>query len=91
MEPLAPTMELLFAQLGESYGAADIVRFIAQHSPMAGQLALHEAPFWTPAQAAFLRDAIAQDADWAPVVDALNAGLHDTTLTPSTLLALNQK
>ena len=38
--------------------------------------ALSEAAFWTPAQAAFLREEILNDADWAEVIDQLNAELH---------------
>ena len=29
------------------------------------------APFWTPAQAAFLSQSMAQDSDWTTVVDGL--------------------
>ena len=78
MDLFAPNMQSLFAQLGEPSDEASIARFIAQHGPLRGHTRLHEAPFWTPAQALFLRDALLQDANWAPVVDALNAGLHET-------------
>ena len=37
---------------------------------------LPDASFWSPAQAAFLRDALAADSDWAEVVDALSAALR---------------
>jgi hypothetical protein len=43
---------------------------------LANEVPLHEAPFWTPSQAEFLRDAVCEDSDWAEVVDELNAGLH---------------
>jgi hypothetical protein len=29
------------------------------------------APFWTPAQAAFLQQAVAQDSEWTTAVDEL--------------------
>lgn len=77
MELIAPDMTSLFAQLGEPNDAASIARFMDLHGHMRGHTNLHEAAFWSPSQAAFLRDAIAQDANWAPVVDALNAGLHE--------------
>jgi hypothetical protein len=76
MEPLAPDMPSLFAQLGEPNDATSIARFMEQHGHLRGNTKLHEAPFWSPSQAAFLRDAIVQDANWAPVVDELNAVLH---------------
>lgn len=66
----------LFAQLGMASDAATIARFIETHGPLAGGVQLHEATFWTPAQAGFLREAILDDAEWAEIVDALNAELH---------------
>ncbi|RFO97124.1 DUF2789 domain-containing protein [Rhodoferax lacus] len=77
MELIAPDMTSLFAQLGEPNDAASIARFMELNGHMRGHTKLHEAAFWSPSQAAFLRDAIALDANWAPVVDALNAGLHE--------------
>jgi hypothetical protein len=77
MELLEPTMQSLFAQLGEPDDEAAISRFVERHGHLRGHTKLHEAAFWSPSQAAFLRDAIVQDANWAPVVDALNARLHE--------------
>lgn len=77
MDLVIPTMQSLFAQLGEDSDEDAIARFIEEHGHMLGHTKLHEASFWSQAQAAFLRDAIVQDADWAPVVDTLNARLHD--------------
>ena len=37
---------------------------------------LAEAPFWSDAQARFLRQEILEDADWAQVIDELNLMLH---------------
>ncbi len=67
----------LFEQLGLPSDAAAIQAFIARHRPLPHDIPLHEAPFWTPAQAAFLKEAIESDSDWAEVVDALNAALRD--------------
>jgi hypothetical protein len=66
----------LFAQLGLPCDEAGIRRFIAQHSPLAADVKLADAAFWTPAQAVFLREACVQDADWAGPVDQLNEALH---------------
>lgn len=68
----------LFAQLGLPNDAASIGQFIAAHAPLPGGMRLPEAPFWTATQAAFLRESCAQDADWAELVDQLNAALHRT-------------
>jgi hypothetical protein len=67
----------LFQQLGLPADEPSIRAFIGTHRPLAGGVPLHEAPFWTPAQAALLREQIVQDADWAPVIDQLNVALRD--------------
>jgi hypothetical protein len=68
-------MSNLFAQLGEANDEKSIARFIASHK-LKDELHLHEAKFWTTAQAKFLREAICDDSDWAIVVDELNTQLH---------------
>ena len=60
----------LFLQLGLSGESHDIDRFVAAHRLAEGMSMLH-APFWTPAQAAFLSQSMAQDSDWTTVVDGL--------------------
>ena len=76
MELLAPTMQSLFAQLGEANDATAIAHFIERNGMLWGGTPLYEASCWSSSQAAFLHDAIALDANWAPVVDELNALLH---------------
>ena len=66
----------LFAQLGLPCGDAEIREFLAAHTPLNAEVSLPEAPFWTPAQQAFLRESVAQDADWAVLVDQLSAALR---------------
>lgn len=76
MELPLHTMSNLFAQLGLPSDEASIDRFIATHAPLPERVPLAGAPFWTPAQAAFLREEILEDADWAEIVDQLNVCLH---------------
>ena len=76
MERPVHTLSNLFAQLGRPSDEAAIQQFIAAHRPLPGAMRLHEAACWTPAQAAFLCEAILDDSDWAEVVDDLNAKLH---------------
>jgi hypothetical protein len=76
MEAPVHSMSQLFAQLGLPSDAASIRRFIDTHRPLPDELKLPDAPFWTPAQACFLREGLRADADWSPVIDALNAALH---------------
>lgn len=66
----------LFAQLGLPSDAAGIRQFLQSHTPLAADIALPAAPFWTTAQAAFLREEILKDADWAEVIDRLNTSLR---------------
>jgi hypothetical protein len=66
----------LFLQLGLSAGEADIQQFLASHSPLATDVLLPNAPFWTATQAAFLREEALKDADWAAVIDQLNLALR---------------
>lgn len=66
----------LFAQLGLASDPEAISDFIRAHSPLSEHRRLADAPFWTPAQTAFLREKIAEDADWAELVDQLDAALR---------------
>lgn len=76
MESSTHSLNNLFAQLGLPSDQADIENFIKTHNPLATNVLLSDAPFWTPAQASFLREEILNDADWAEVIDQLNAKLH---------------
>ncbi|TVM05687.1 DUF2789 domain-containing protein [Vreelandella aquamarina] len=66
----------LFEQLGLANDAASIERFIERHSPLADEMPLADAPCWNEGQAEFLREAVDEDADWAEVVDHLDASMH---------------
>ena len=73
--PNHPFQEL-FAQLGLPGDEPHIRQFLAAHKPLAGSIKLADAPFWTPAQAAFLYEALQDDSDWAEVADQLNTALR---------------
>ncbi|WP_367850122.1 DUF2789 domain-containing protein [Rhodoferax sp. WC2427] len=66
----------LFAQLGLPSDAPDIAHFLAMNAPLPGNVALPDAPFWSPAQASFLREALLQDSDWAELADQLSQALR---------------
>lgn len=76
MEQSIHAFHNLFEQLGLPADDASIRRFIETHSPLPEGVYLADAPFWTTAQAAFLRDEILEDADWAEVVDRLSLALR---------------
>ena len=61
----------LFQQLGLPAEPRDIERFLAAHRPLPAGTRLAEAKFWTPAQAALLREGLCDDADWSAAIDLL--------------------
>lgn len=69
----------LFDQLGLDSEPNAIEVFIKKHSPLASDVQLADAKFWTDSQASFLREEILKDADWAEVIDQLNERLHAKT------------
>ncbi|KAB2963461.1 DUF2789 domain-containing protein [Zoogloea sp.] len=75
MESQTHSIANLFAQLGLPDESAAIDAFIASH-PLPHDVQLFDAPFWSAAQAAFLKTEIAEDADWSPVIDTLDARLR---------------
>ncbi len=75
MNPAHHGVPELFLQLGLPATPAAIDAFIREHRPAALGCVLPEAPVWTPAQAAFLREAIAADADWALPAEWLTQAL----------------
>lgn len=76
MQKSQHTLANLFAQLGLPAEAHQIDAFIAANRPLDNGTALYRAAFWNPAQRAFLKEEIIEDADWAPVIEELNARLH---------------
>lgn len=70
------SMENLFLQLGLDNRSEAIEQFIDNHRINQDQ-PLDQAEFWTPAQAAFIRECLEADSDWAEIVDQLNAMLRD--------------
>jgi len=70
MDTSPHTLGALFKQLGLPNGRQDIDAFLGSHRLTAGQ-SLADAPFWNPAQAEFLREALEDDSDWAEEVDEL--------------------
>lgn len=75
MELPIRNLSTLFEQLGLNSDPASIDAFIGSHM-LPDEVKVSEAPFWTPAQAALLKEEMLDDADWAPIVDELNERLH---------------
>ena len=75
MDTSIHTMAALFAQLGLPNSEIAMDNFMQNnHLPM--EIPLESAAFWSAGQAQFIQEAISQDADWAEVVDHLDAQLR---------------
>ncbi|WP_426414856.1 DUF2789 domain-containing protein [Aestuariirhabdus sp. LZHN29] len=72
MDRSVHTMYTLFEQLGLAGSDQEIDDFVAQFGPLAEGVALADAPFWSAAQAQFLREELENDGDWAELVDELS-------------------
>ncbi|MDQ0704391.1 hypothetical protein QF043_003183 [Pseudomonas sp. W3I7] len=77
MDAPIPTLETLFAQLGLDSTPEAIDAFIIAH-PLTDDVKLIDAPFWSAQQAAFLKEELRDDAEWAIPVDELNQRLHQS-------------
>lgn len=69
------SMQTLFAQLGLPNSDIAIENFV-HNNHLPRQIPLENAAFWSAGQAQFIRECIALDADWAEVVDHLDAMLR---------------
>lgn len=66
----------LFEQLGLDGEQTAIDAFVLLHRPLSDRVLLADAPFWNASQARLLREELAKDGDWAPVIDGLNTLLR---------------
>ena len=78
----------LFAQLGLPSDGPAIQAFIAQHAPLDGSIRLHDAPFWQGGNSLMLQEMTADDADWAELVDRLDAALRQVGAKPDAAWAV---
>jgi len=72
MHGFMKTLNTLFSQLGLPDDDSSIHSFVDEHSPLSPEVQLANAPWWSPAQADFLVEAIELDSDWAVVADELD-------------------
>lgn len=75
MDTSAHTMQNLFLQLGLDNSDAAIEQFFASHT-LPDDIKLENADWWSAAQAAFIKECLSSDSDWAEVVDQLNVRLR---------------
>ena len=75
MDTSSHTMQTLFMQLGlPNNNKAIEVFFHNNHLP--ANIPLAQAAFWSAGQAQFLQESIAEDSDWAEIVDQMDALLR---------------
>ncbi|MCR8922281.1 DUF2789 domain-containing protein [Dasania sp. GY-MA-18] len=75
MDTSRHSLEDLFSQLGLANSEAAIEAFCSNNR-LPPHIPLEQAAFWSSGQAQFIHEAIAEDADWAEVVDQLDAQLR---------------
>lgn len=66
----------LFEQLGLASDDNSITQFVTRHGPLPREVALTDAPFWSESQSSFLSEGLADDSDWAELIDELDAMLR---------------
>jgi hypothetical protein len=70
---ISPTYDFktFFDQLGLPSDEQSIIQFLDTHHLPDG-VPIHKASFWTPSQSSFICQALANDGDWAIVVDQIS-------------------
>ena len=76
MELPIHSLPTLFDQLGLGSTELAIEKFIDEHRPLHCNTELHKMDFWNSSQSTFLKQAIDDDANWALIVDQLDALLR---------------
>jgi hypothetical protein len=76
MDTSTNNLSSLFDQLGLPSTAQEIQSFVDGHRPLPPTLHLHQAGWWSPSQAQFLKQSIEEDAEWAEAVDELDTMLR---------------
>lgn len=82
MNTVQPRMTHLFQQLGLEANEAAIADFIKSHQ-LTADVHISCAPYWNPAQRAFISEKLAIDDNWAVIVDQLNEALHESIHKPN--------
>lgn len=76
METTHHTLAELFKQLGLGNDRKSIESFLKAHRPMNASTRIEDAAFWTPSQSHFIKEQLANDADWAELLDQLSLALR---------------
>ncbi|NQZ06575.1 MAG: DUF2789 domain-containing protein [Algicola sp.] len=71
MDTTPHNFSTLFAQLGLENDKENIERFVASHK-LDSNLAIKNAPFWSPSQKMFIQESLHEDGDWSEMIDQLD-------------------
>lgn len=66
----------LFAQLGLPNDDQSIAQFLIEHTTKEKDFRLPDLSFWSPSQAAFLKESLVQDSEWSGLADQLSSALR---------------
>lgn len=77
MDTSTHLIDSLFLQLGLPNSKSEIAQFIKAHQGIPANIPLWEAEFWSISQAAFIKESIEQDSDWAEAVDHMDVQLRN--------------
>ena len=69
------SLTTLFEQLGLSGTQGDMDTFFHNHH-LPDNIQLHKASFWSESQKQFLEEGIADDGEWAIIIDEMSAMLR---------------
>ncbi|RUM91306.1 MAG: DUF2789 domain-containing protein [Thiomicrospira sp.] len=69
-------LNALFSQLGLDNSDEAIEAFLSKQPKLSQVTLLHEASIWNPSQAAFLKEAVEEDAAWVDAVNHLDTLLR---------------
>jgi hypothetical protein len=72
MEQNHTSLNVLFDQLGLPSEPREIEQFIKDNAVLPAETKIEDAEFWTTPQADFLKTALAEDGEWAEVIDQLS-------------------
>ena len=76
MEAPMHSIVSLFDQLGLESTQQGMDDFIDKHKPLASNIELSQAEFWSDSQASFIKETKDDDADWAEIVDQFDTMLR---------------
>jgi hypothetical protein len=66
----------LFNQLGLPSDQDSIKAFIKSQRPLNPSTRMEDAPFWTSSQRQFIQEQLANNSDWAELIDQLSLSLR---------------